>query len=119
MADLVINQTPLFDAAGNMYVHGLGGILLTLEFQNTDGSPRDVSARSMFFVVEGKLKVPFSNTDVVGQKSLDVSQTQVSRVGLKNGKVGPQYVIVDETTTWDVLFEGMLLVRGFLKEPTT
>lgn len=111
------------DSNGNIKVNGRSAMTLVLTFQDQSQNPIDVSATSLEFEVEDVLEVPL--TPVAGQPSqqqLFLDQDEVAMIGVSpNPQFGPDFVLRDITAGDDlgvVLWEGMIIVRGYTNEPS-
>jgi hypothetical protein len=120
----VVVQPCWVDSNGNIKVNGRSAITLVLTWQDTSGNLIDVSANLYTFEVEAVLKT--SLTPVAGtpsQQQLFLDQDEVALIGVSpNPKFGPPFVVRDETNGDDdgvVIWEGMIIVRGFTLEPPT
>lgn len=88
-------QQPVVDENGDLFLHGRQGLELVIEFQNADGTPRDVSAAEMTFEVgpsvnETLTPVP-GNID---QLQLTLSNDDVKAIFAENNK---EFVFIDHS----------------------
>lgn len=118
----VVPQPAWVDACGNIRCNGRSSLTLLLTFQDAAGNPVDVSASILSFEVQNAGVVAL--TPVVGQPSqqqLFIDQDGIATIGVSpNPKFGPSFVLRDITAGDDdgvVLWEGMIIVRGFTAEP--
>jgi hypothetical protein len=118
----VVVQPCWVDSSGNIKVNGRSAITLLLTWELPDGTPIDVSANLFTFEVEDVLKTDLLPAPgVPSQQSLFLDQDAVALIGVSpNPKYGPPFVVRDETKGDDdgvVIWEGMIIVRGFTDEP--
>jgi len=104
------NLTPFIDDDGNMHLHTREGGLATLDFQEDDGSPRDMTGASLFFEVEGFRKA-LSAGENASQMILLIERGELNQF---RDKVS-NYIIIDETgEVPHVLIEGKVIVSGWV-----
>lgn len=115
MALQTIKQQGLVDNAGNLNLNGRTGLNLPLLFRDSDGNPQDVSARVYYFEVQNRLRVQLQPGTSSDMQMLVLTQAQVASCGTAK----PAFVLRDETDTVPVVkWEGLVLLRGFLTQPT-
>lgn len=104
------NLTPFIDADGNMRLHAREGGVAVIEFQEDDGTPRNVENASIFFEVEGFRK-ELSEGEATNQKILVLERGDLAafldRV--------TDYIILDETgDVPHVIIEGKVIISGWV-----
>lgn len=104
------NLTPFIDDRGNMHVHGREGGVAVFEFQDEDGTPRNMSGASVFFEVKGFRKA-LQAGDTTSQMILIIERGDLNAYLNKT----VDYVVLDETgTVPHVIIEGKLVVSGWV-----
>lgn len=104
------NLTPFIDSDGNMRLHAREGGLAVLDFQEDDGTPRDMTSAALFFEVEGFRK-ELAPGEAPSQRILVVDRGDLSGfVGQVN-----DFIILDETgEVPHVLIEGKVIISGWI-----
>lgn len=103
------NLTPFIDENGNMQLHAREGGIAVLEFQEDDGTPRDMTTAQVFFEVPGFRK-ELSAGEQPSQRILIINRGDL--VNFLN-KVS-DFIILDETgAVPHVIIEGKVVVTGW------
>lgn len=104
----------LFDRDGNLVLHGRGGAVLTIDFTDAAGAPRNVSALTLWFEIDGVCRVTCAAGAANSQRIVTLTRTQVQAVGA-NGRA--KFALIDETSTPLVLLAGDARVAGYTAQP--
>lgn len=99
---------------GSITLHGREGLSMELQFTVADGSPRNVSASTMYFEIEGLLRVALTNGGSTDKKVVTLTRTQVESIA----GAPRRFALIDETaTTPIVLWSGPIQLRGYTGQP--
>jgi hypothetical protein len=110
MVDQPYTVSPL---DGSISIHGREGLDMELSFQLGDGTDRNVSAASMFFEVDGVLRVALTNGSSSSKKVVTLTRTQVASLA----GAPRRFALIDETSTPQVLWSGPISLRGYTEQP--
>ena len=109
-----VYQIPLVDQLGDIAIHGRSGASLTLSFQLADGSARNVAGLSMFFEVEGALRVSLGAGVTNDQRTLVLTRAQVLAVAGQPRS----FAFLDESgTVPEVFWSGKIRLFGYTGQP--
>jgi hypothetical protein len=99
---------------GDLTVHGREGLYLELQFKLADGSARNVSDASLFFEVEGTLRVALLAGSATDKRVIQLTRAQVALCAL----VQKRFALIDETATVpDVLWQGNITATAYTSQP--
>jgi hypothetical protein len=99
---------------GDIIVHGREGLFLELQFKDALGSPRDVSAASLFFEVDEIVRVALVAGSGNDKRAVSLTRAQVASL---TGEVR-KFALIDETETLpDVIWQGSISLSGYTAQP--
>jgi len=112
----VLVEPSLFDRDAGLVLHARAGVVLTLNFVDAAGAARDVSARTLYFEIDGVARVAAANGATTAQKTVTLTRTQVQAIGVGGRK---NFVLIDETSTpQELAWSGFVRVIGFSAQPS-
>lgn len=103
------NLTPFIDDSGNMHLHAREGGIAVFDFQEDDGTPRDMTGAQIFFEVPGFRKA-LTTGEAPSQLILTLERGDLNSY---INKV-TDFIVLDETgEVPHVIVEGKLVVDGW------
>jgi hypothetical protein len=110
-----ISQRPTVDPqTGDIQLHGRQGFSLPVNFVGANGDPRDMTGLSIYFEVEGKLRLALAAGATVDERVITLSREDVGT--LFEGAF--DFAIVDESGALpDTPWKGRISAYGFKDQP--
>jgi hypothetical protein len=107
----MMGSQDIVDADGNICFHVKAGAKIPVQFQNEDGSPRDMTGSEIFFETDDGTRVQLQETD--NSDVLMIVLQGSAFTGYVN-KIG-QFVVLDEgVTPPEELWAGKLAITGWV-----
>lgn len=109
-----VTPPALVDRSGNIALHARGGCVLAVNFQDATGASKDVTGSTIYFEIDGVVRVQMTAGGDNGQKLATLTRAHVQAVGV-NGRA--KFAVIDETATPVVLWSGEVRVDGYAAQP--
>lgn len=108
-------QTPIVDENGDIFLHGRQGAILTLEFQNGDGSLRDMSSANVTFEVGPTINHTLAVVSgTPSQMTLTLSNADVKAIYNLSGN--REFVFLDNSGSEPTpVWVGTIYVQGWIE----
>lgn len=100
----------LIDEDGNIQVHGRQDAVITLEFNNDDGTPEDVSGKAMTFECGTEINLALTNGSSTNQKVLTLTNATIKTI---YGQSNKAFVVLDDTKS--PRWVGAVYVTGWVE----
>lgn len=111
---------PVINVVGGIDLNGREGVLIEFGYQDANAADIDVSGLALYFEVDGVLRQALTAGNTVFRRLITITQEDVVEIynaGTPHG-ASRAFVVRNETAVPpQVLWDGLITIRGFVEQP--